>query len=157
MPDRVIWTLDCQKALTNIQTKINQNLKLALPDISKPFYVQTDASNVGLGATLLLKQDGHLRPCFFLSRKLLDRETRYSVPEREGLGIVWALQKLSRYLVGNPFFLQTDHKPLKFIDRSKSINARICRWALILQQFNFTIQYLKGSQNIVADFLSRNV
>ena len=156
MPDKVIWTLDCQKALTDIQTKINQNLSLALPDICKPFYVQTDASNVGLGATLLQKQDGHLRPCFFLSRKLLDRETKYSVPEREGLGIIWALQKLSRYLVGTKFYLMTDHKPLEFINKTKSVNARICRWALILQQFQFTCEHVKGSENVIADFLSRN-
>ena len=156
MPEKVVWTDDCQVVLTDIQNKINQNLKLSLPDLSKPFFVQTDASEIGLGGTLLQNRDGRLQPCLFLSRKLLDRERRYSTIERECLGIVWTLQKLARYLLGNVFFLQTDHKPLIYIKNTQSINNRVCRWSLILQQFDYEIIHVRGSENKVADFLSRN-
>ena len=156
MPDRVVWTDNCQKALKDIQIKINKNLKLFLPDLSKTFFVQTDASKIGLGGVLLQKHDGQLQPCLFLSRRLLDRETRYSTIERECLGIVWTLQKLARYLIQREFHLMTDHRPLIYIKNNKSINSRVCRWSLMLQQFNFVITHIKGSANVVADFLSRN-
>ena len=157
MPDKVQWTDSCQCAVTDIQDKINKSPVLILPDLSKTFIVQTDASGVGLGATLLQERDGVLRPCLFLSRKLEDREKRYSIIERECLGIVWALQKLSRYLLGRKFLLQTDHRPLKYMNSGKTLNARICRWALILQQFDFAIDYISGPSNAIADFLSRNL
>ena len=135
---------------------MNLNLKLILPDLSKPFFVQTDASGVGLGGTLMQQRGDLLQPCLYVSRKLLDREIRYSVIERECLAIVWTLQKFKRYLLGRQFLLQTDHRPLKFINSSKSQNARICRWSLLLQEFDFRIDYIKGAENQIADFLSRN-
>ena len=156
MPERVGWTDQCENAITYIQTQLNTRPLLILPDLSQQFYVQTDASGVGLGATLLQLREGKLHPCLFLSRKLEDRETRYSIIERECLSIVWSLQKLSRYLLGRRFVLQTDHRPLRYINDGKTLNARICRWALILQQFDFRIEFIAGSSNSVADFLSRN-
>ena len=156
MPERVGWTDQCHNAITYIQTQLNTRPLLILPDLSQQFYVQTDASGVGLGATLLQLREGKLHPCLFLSRKLEDRETRYSIIERECLSIVWSLQKLSRYLLGRRFVLQTDHRPLRYINDGKTLNARICRWALILQQFDFRIEFIAGSSNSVADFLSRN-
>ena len=157
MPDKIRWTDQCQQAVTDIQTNINNSPVLALSDLFKTFFVQTYANGVVLDAALLQVNEGRLRPCLFLSRKLVDRETRYSVIERECLGVVWAVQKLARYLLGQKFVLQTDHKPLKFINTGKTLNARICRWALILQQFDFTIEYISGPTNTVADFMSRNI
>ena len=155
MPNRVVWTDSCQRALEDIQYKMNRNLKLSLPDLSKTFFVQTDASKIGLGC-VLLQDHGGLRPCLFLSRRLLERETRYSTIERECLGVVWSLQKLSRYLLHREFQLMTDHRPLIYIQENRSINSRICRWSLLLQEFNFKIMHIKGQQNVCADFLSRN-
>ena len=156
MPDKVVWTDCCQKALIDIQFRINNNLKLFLPDISKMFYVQTDSSLVGIGGVLLQSHNEHLRPCLFLSRKLLERETRYSTIERECLGLVWTLQKLSRYLLQKRFILYTDHRPFVYMQKNRTINSRICRWSLILQNFDFTIEHVNGRDNVVADFLSRN-
>ena len=156
-PEKVVWTDDCEYTLQNIQSIINNSQVLVLPDLSKQFFVQTDASGHGLGAALLQERNGQLRPCLFLSRKLQRREENYAVVEQECLAIVWALQKLARYLIGRPFILQSDHQPLRYLQTSRTLNARLCRWALILQQFEFRIEYVPGKANALADFLSRNI
>ena len=155
-PEKVHWTEDCQIAVKDIQDTINKNPVLILPDLSKKFFVQTDASGRGLGAVLLQERDGQRRPCFFLSRKLQPREQKYAVIEQECLAIVWALQKMARYLLGRPFVILSDHQPLKYLQGSTTLNARLCRWALLIQPFDFVIEYVPGRDNQLADFLSRN-
>ena len=156
-PEKVTWGEECQASLCKIQELISSEPALIVPDIDALFFVQTDASGSGLGCVLLQMRDGNLRPCRFHSRKLFPRETRYAVIEREALAIVWGLQKLSRFLLGTEFVLQTDHAPLTCITGGRTQNARLTRWALILQQFSFKIEYIKGARNNVADYLSRFV
>ena len=96
-------------------------------------------------------------PCAFASRKLLDRERKYPIIERECLAIIFAVKKFERFLLLNKFVIHTDHKPLLFLSRGKTTNSRLMRWALVLQQFSFTIQAIAGSQNYHADVLSRLV
>ena len=124
--------------------------------MNKPFYVQTDASNIGIGAVLLQAQGKTLRPCMYVSRKLLVRERNYATIEKECLAVVWALTKLSRFLTGTVFYIMTDHRALQFLRSAKSKNSRIFRWTLTLEQFQYKIIYLPGSENVLADFLSRN-
>ena len=154
-PEKVTWGDQCQASLGKIQEIISSEPALIVPDIDDLFFVQTDASGSGLGCVLLQMREGSLRPCRFHSRKLFPRETRYAVIEREALAIVWGLQKLSRFLLGTEFVLQTDHAPLTCITVGRTQNARLTRWALILQQFNFKVEYIKGIRNNVADYLSR--
>ena len=156
-PDRIVWTDECRNALADVQTRLNREFELILPNLCEKFFVQTDASGVGIGGVLLQKKEDLLRPCLFASRKLLPQETRYSVIERECLALVWTLRKLSRYLLGRQFVLMTDHRPLLHIEKDKSVNARVCRWSLLLQEYKFTIYFVKGRDNTVADYLSRNV
>ena len=151
----MVWTEQCKRSLEDIQRSLSSKPTLKIPDINQKFFVQTDASGSGLGCVLLQLVDGDLQPCRFHSRRLLPRETRYSVIEREALAIVWGLQRLSRFLLGTSFILQTDHAPLKCLINGDTKNARLCRWALILQQFDFEIQHISGSKNCLADFLSR--
>jgi hypothetical protein len=101
------------------------------------------------------RKNNILHPVKYISRKLLDRETRYSTIERECLAIIWGIQKLAYYLMGARFILQCDHQSLKYLRTSNFANARITRWALILQEFNFDVEYIKGEENKIADFLSR--
>ena len=128
---------------------------LAYFDKTAPTKVVADASPVGLGAVLLQEQDGHWTPVHYASRSLTECERRYSQTEKEALALVWACEKLHAYLYGTRFDLETDHKPLETIygPRSKPC-ARIERWVLRLQPYQFRIVYTPGEKNI-ADPLSR--
>ena len=147
----ITWTDECAKAFDKIRQILSTKPVLKLPITSEKFYVRTDASNVGIGGVLMQMHDKLLHPVAFVSRKLLDRETRYSTIERECLAIIWTLTKLQRYLWGKKFKLETDHKPLAYLQSTTFKNARIMRRSL----FSFDISHTPGEQNMFADFVSR--
>ena len=150
------WTPDCASALQEIQDILSRKPVLLLPRLDLPFVLQTDASSTGLGAVLLQEFEDSLHPVCFASRKLLDREKRYSTIERECLAIVWAVHKFVRFLWGVRFLLQTDHRPLTYLRTSNFKNSRIMRWALSLQEFSFEVLPVSGQANVFADLLSRS-
>lgn len=96
-----------------------------------------------------------VRHIAYISRKLLPRETRYSVVEKECMAVKWALDSFKYYLLGRRFNLETDHRALTWLGRMKDTNARITQWFLSMQPFVFDVVYRKGPQNCTADFLSR--
>ena len=156
VPAKVVWTQECQESFEKVKTILSSNPVIALPDFSKQFILRTDASNKGIGATLMqIGSDGELHPVLYASRKLLDREMRYSTIERECLALVWAVDKFSRYLIGREFVLQTDHRPLTYLQKSKTSNGRLMRWSLALQEYHFVLVPIAGSANLEADVLSR--
>ena len=154
-PTVVTWGDAEEMAFKTLKKKLEKEPILHLPDLTLPFILRTDASDVGIGAILLQERDGKKFPIAYASRKLLPREQRYSVMERECLAIIWGTQKFEAYLFGKHFQLETDHQPLKCIAKSKVANARILRWALALQPYRFTITAIKSSENVGADYLSR--
>lgn len=154
-PNRVRWNEECDRAFKDLKSAITSESVLHTPDFSQPFTLQTDASGVGLGAVLLQEAEGERRPVLFLSRKLLDRETRYSTVEKECLAMKWAIDSLRYYLLGRHFCLETDHRALQWLNRMKDSNTRITGWYLSLQPYDFTVQYRAGKANLVADCLSR--
>ena len=152
-----VWTEDCSKALLQIQRILSTSPVLSLPDLSLTFIVRTDASSKGIGGVLLQESYSDILPISFVSRKLLDREQKFSTIERECLAIVWCIDKLSRYLWGKSFILETDHRPLTFLASSAYKNKRIMRWSLLLQEFSFEVRPISGEKNTMADLLSRSL
>ena len=119
------------------------------------FIVQTDASDVGLGAVLLQEVEGLERVLEFASRVLTPAERNYSVTERECLAVVWAIGKFRPYIDGYEFKVVTDHSSLRWLCQMKNPTSRLARWALELQGHKFTVEHRKGALNYVADALSR--
>ncbi|CAM4589164.1 unnamed protein product [Lepidochelys olivacea] len=155
-PNAVQWTGKCQKAFNKLKATLMSDPVLRAPDFDKPFLVTTDASERGVGAVLMQKgPDQEFHPVVFLSKKLSERESNWSVTEKECYAIVYALEKLRPYVWGRRFHLQTDHAALKWLHTVKETNKKLLRWSLALQDFDFDIQHISGASNKVADALSR--
>ena len=144
-----------EKAFNQLRQALVSKPILKMVEISKPFTLQVDASDLGIGAIVLQEENGKKVPVAYASRKLKQSERSYAVIEKECLALVWAVQKFSRYLYGTPFTVETDHCPLKYLNEAKLKNARLMRWALILQPYRIHINAIKGSENVGADYLSR--
>ena len=151
------WGNHEEKAFCQIKDRLIQAPIMAYFRQGAKTRVTTDASPVGVGAVLEQKQeDGSYRPIYYAIRKLSEVERRYSQFEREALAVRWVCEKFYLYLYGVKFELRTDHKPLVIV-LGKTFNppsARIERWLLYLQQFQYEITYIRGTDN-VADVLSR--
>lgn len=150
------WNDSCQKAFENLKDKLSKNPVLYSPDFERPFILQCDASNLGIGVVLSQMSGNDEHPILFLSKKFTSAEQKYSTTERECAAIIFAVQKLKCYLDGHhKFVIQTDHNPLVWLEKNTGTNPRLLRWALILQSFNYEIVHRTGKQHQNADSLSR--
>ena len=153
--DKLRWSDYQTEIFENARKLISDEVFLKIPNSDFDFVVQTDASKVGIGAVLAQVVDGEYCPIAFISRKLNKAECNYSVIEQECLAIKWAITYFYQYLYGGKFTIRTDHAPLTWLKQNKDKNSRLMRWALSLQAYDFTIEYVKGSENFLADMLSR--
>ena len=156
LPEVLPWEERHQQAFQKLKNQLASDTVLATPDHSKTFSLHTDASYVGIGAVLTqLDELDQERPIAYYSRKLLEREKKYSATEVELLGVVEAAKHFSVYLLGQPFKLLTDHKALIHLQTMRNTNSRLTRWSLALQPFSFDVIHKPGANNTNADGLSR--
>ena len=124
---------------------------LGLVDVTKPFEIETDASDFALGGVLI--QEGH--PIAYESWKLNDAERRYTVSEKEMLPVVHCLRVWRQYLMGSQFVVKTDNSAIfHFFDQPK-LTTKQARWQESLAEFNFKFEHKVGRSNQAADALSR--
>ncbi len=156
LPKEVNWTEKCHKAFGTLKQCLGGSPILKNPDFSRGFVLQTDASDYGVGAVLSqADDDGVEHPVAYYSRKFLERERRYSTVEKECLAIKLGIEAFKVYLLGRHFVVQTDHHALTWLHRLKENNARLSRWSLALQPYDFEVKYRAGKLNGNADALSR--
>ena len=149
------WTEKEEKAFKDLKAALTSSPVLKQAADGMPFIIKTDASAYAMGAVLLQGEGADEHPIEYASRLLSNAERNYSTTERETLAIVWACNKFRGYIDGAEVKLLTDHQPLKWLLTLKSPTGRLARWGLQLQQFNFSLEYLPGRANAVADMLSR--
>ena len=155
---KFVWTDDCQLAFDKVKLLLQKSPVLKSPDYEKPFKLIIDSSDVGTGSVLVQEaSDGLDHPVSYFSKKFLKYQKNYSVVEKETLGLVLALEHFDVYLGSTPFKIKvyTDHNRLTFLKTMKNKYQRLLRWSLALQEYNLEIQHIPGSENVVADALSR--
>ncbi len=143
-----------KKVFKILKDKLAEATTLAYFNKDAPMKVIADAGPKGIRAVLVQDQRGGMVPVCYVSRSLTEYEKRYSQTEREALALVWACEQLYPYMYGRKFDLVTDHKALEAIysPHSKPC-ARIERWVLRLQPYDFRVIHITGTHNI-ADPLS---
>ena len=153
---------EAREAFDHLKAACLQAPILSFPDFNKPFLLETDASGRGLGAVLSQKQaDGRYHPITYASRVMNETEQRYHSNKQEFLALKWAVteqfhEHLSPYGKNrNEFVVCTDNNPLTYIFSSANLDAAGQRWVAHLASYNFSLEYQKGKDNTVADFLSR--
>ncbi len=160
-----MWEKEQELAFQALKDALTSAEMLAYPDHTKPFFLHTDASMEGLGVCLMQRDAQNpkfFHPVGYASRALLDRETRYTITELEGLVVVYGLQYYKYLIHGCDITMVTDHQALKHLmDCKEPHSNRMFHWRLEIVDFEvlggkLKFQYLKGAEHKVADALSRS-
>ncbi|XP_075483869.1 uncharacterized protein LOC142524029 [Primulina tabacum] len=150
-----VFSEDCLQAFQVLKQKLTTTPIIVAPDWNLPFELMCDASDIALGAVLGQKRDKFLHVIYYASMTLSGAQLNYSTTEKELMAVVFSLDKFRPYLVGSKVIVHTDHSALKYLLNKKDAKPRLIRWILLLQEFDIEIVDRKGTENQVADHLSR--
>ncbi|XP_075645153.1 uncharacterized protein LOC142616170 [Castanea sativa] len=143
------WTKKALLAFNELKAAVAQPLVLALPDFSKPFIIECDASRYGLGVVLMQEH----RPIAYHSQPLKGKHLHLSTYETKLLALATTVKKGRPYLLGRPFIVKTNHQSLKFLLEQKVATPAQQKWLAKLLGYAFIVEYKKGVENKVADAL----
>ena len=147
------WSEECNKNFELLKETLQKSLVLISPDFKKPYIIQTDASNKGLGYVISQEVDNELRPIKFGGRVLSKSELNYDTTTKELLAIYFCVKQNEVYLMNSNFIVYCDHKPLVNLKAFKNILSKRHRCIDYLEEMNVKINYLPG----LANYLIRNL
>jgi len=149
------WNASCDEAFRLLKEYLVSSEVLALPDMSLPFSVRTDASLKAVGGSLHQTHNGEERVIAYESKKLTEVAQRWPTHERELFGYYHCFQAWRHYLQGSEVTLEGDHKPLLHIKTQPRLTDKQARWMSFLESFNIKLKYIPGKELIGPDGLSR--
>ena len=142
--NQIIFTAAQKEAFDTLKHKITTSpIVLAYPDWEAPFEIHCDASKQGLGAVLCQLVEGEERVIMYASRALTETEKKYHSYEQEALALVWSVELFRHYVYGRHFTVRSDCRSLKWL-KSRTDTARVMRWVMRLQEFDFTVVHRPG-------------
>ena len=146
-----VWGAAQDHAFDELKRLLTSAPLLALPDFSKQFEVECDASGIGIGGVLM--QEG--RPVAYFSEKLSGARLNYPVYDKELYALVRVLEVWQHYLWPKEFIIHSDHEALKYLKVQSNLHRRLAKWVEFIESFPYIIMHKRGKENIVADALSR--
>ena len=149
------WGVREEEAFQALRHSLMTAPILGYPDPTSPYFLDTDASAVGVGAVLSQIQEGKERVVAYYSKTLSPAERNYCVTRRELLAVIKAVKHFRPYLYGQKFTLRTDHASLRWLCRRREPSAQVARWLEILAEFQMTLEHRAGPKHGNADGLSR--
>lgn len=151
-----LWTTECQESFDQLKKALVKPPILRYPDYSKQFILTVDASKQGIGAVLSqISDDNADLPIAYASSSFSKADRNKAPIEQELLAIYYGIKHFRPYLYGTNFLVRSDHKPLSYLFSMKDPTSKLARIRLDLMDYDFTIEYIKGKENVAADALSR--
>ena len=151
------WQDEQQNAFDDLKNALMHYPVLRLPDMNKPFILDTDASTIGIGG-ILQQQDEITKKNYvvsYYSRKLSDAERKLGITDLEALALRDSIRKFNKYLIGQRFTIYVDHISLTYLQKLSTLSGKLGRISIDLQQYDYEIKYKPGSQHLNVDCLSR--
>ena len=150
------WSKQAQKALERIKTRLSSSPVIGYADFKLPFMLVTDASNIAAAGVLMQKQNDKIVIIGHCSKLFNSTERNWSTLERELYAIIHSIRQFDYFLRGHSFIVKTDHRPLVHVDRTNFKSSfKVKRWQDELAHYDFVVEYVKGTSNVFADWLSR--
>lgn len=151
------WEDEHQQSFEMLKQSLLESPILKYPDFSRPFVLDTDASNIAVGAVLGQgERDGEVAVAYY-SKMLSAEETRYCATRKELLAVVKSVKYFRHYLLGRHFKIRTDHAALTWLVRQPNLTGQVARWVETLSEFSFTVEHRRGLKHMNADALSRQL
>ena len=145
----------CKPAFDEIKSRLVIAPIMVIPDWSNEFEIMCDASDFAMRAVLDQRTEKIFKAIYYASKTFNEAQENYSTIEKEMLAMVFACEKIRPYILGSLVIIHTDHTAIRYLMAKKDVKPRLIIWVLLLQEFDMEIKDNKGSDNVIADHLSR--
>ena len=150
------WDEHCEESFKTLKNLLASEPVLAFPRLGEDFIVDVDASDLAFGGVLIQEgSDSQLHPVAYFSDAVQKSQRDWAPTTKEAFAMVLAVRHWHVYLAGRPFVLNSDHNPLVYMRKQKDPRGKFTRWILELEEFSYTVKYVRGVDNVKADALSR--
>ena len=154
------WTEQCQKAFNHLRELLMEYPILCYPDPKQGYGLYTDASGIGWSGVLMQEhkdEKGKTKhhPICYVSRQFCGSQLNWAALTKEAYAIYMSVRRLSFYITDVDIMVRSNHLPLKKFLNKQTMNSKVNNWAVELEQFRLLLEWIPGSQNLLADSLSR--
>ena len=145
----------CKSAFEEIKSKLVSAPIMLTPYWNNEFEIMCDVSDYAMGAVLGQRIEKISKAIYYASKTFNESQENYSTTEKEMLAMVFACEKFRPYILRSRVVIHTDHAAIKYLMAKKDVKPRLIIWVLLQQEFDLEIKDKKGSDNVIADHLSR--